>query len=59
MQITQLALQFVASIYYLNRHHDLETLGPNDSIREVKPEEQKRDGACLTAYCPSQGLSDI
>jgi len=41
--VDQLAQQFVACIYYLNRHHDLETLGPDDSIRELKQEESQKD----------------
>ncbi|EON96388.1 putative mediator of rna polymerase ii transcription subunit 21 protein [Phaeoacremonium minimum UCRPA7] len=41
--VDQLAQQFVACIHYIHRHHDLETLGPNDKIRELKPEEQQRE----------------
>lgn len=37
--VDQLAHQFVACIHYVNRHHDLETLGPNDQIREIKQQE--------------------
>ncbi|KXJ86143.1 mediator complex, subunit Med21 [Microdochium bolleyi] len=30
--VDQLATQMVASVHYLNRHHDLELLGPRDQI---------------------------
>ncbi|KAI0899987.1 CSE2-domain-containing protein [Annulohypoxylon nitens] len=39
--VDQLAQQFVASIHYINQHHNLELLGPGDQIRDVKPEEQE------------------
>ncbi|KAI0387499.1 mediator of RNA polymerase II transcription subunit 21 [Hypomontagnella monticulosa] len=41
--VDQLAQQFVACIYYLNRHHNLETLGPNDQIRDVKQEPDQQE----------------
>ncbi|EMT60641.1 Mediator of RNA polymerase II transcription subunit 21 [Fusarium odoratissimum] len=34
--VDQLATQFVACLHYVNKRHDLETLGPNDKVREVK-----------------------
>ncbi|KAH6966440.1 mediator complex, subunit Med21 [Fusarium venenatum] len=34
--LDQLAQQFVACLHYVNKRHDLEILGPNDKIREVK-----------------------
>ncbi|KAF5019216.1 hypothetical protein F66182_8790 [Fusarium sp. NRRL 66182] len=34
--VDQLAQQFVACLHYVNKRHDLEVLGPNDKIREVK-----------------------
>ncbi|KAL4722806.1 RNA polymerase II mediator complex subunit [Fusarium chlamydosporum] len=34
--VDQLAQQFVACLHYVNKRHDLETLGPGDKIREVK-----------------------
>lgn len=40
----QLAQQFVASVHYINRHHNLETLGPNDQIREVTKEPEQQEG---------------
>ena len=42
--VDQLAQQFVASIHYINRHHNLETLGPNDQIRDVKQEPDQQEG---------------
>ncbi|ROW02234.1 hypothetical protein VSDG_02534 [Cytospora chrysosperma] len=39
----QLAQQFVACIHFIHRYHDRETLGPNDKIREVKPEEDRKE----------------
>ncbi|PKS08920.1 hypothetical protein jhhlp_003533 [Lomentospora prolificans] len=39
--VDQLALQFVASIHFAHKRHDLEKLGPNDKIRSVKQEEEK------------------
>jgi mediator of RNA polymerase II transcription subunit 21 len=35
---TKLANQFVASIYYINKHHDLQTLSATDTIRNDKKE---------------------
>ncbi|KAI1660806.1 CSE2-domain-containing protein [Daldinia decipiens] len=42
--VDQLAQQFVACIHYINRHHNLETLGPNDQIRDVKQEPGQEEG---------------
>ncbi|KAF3354490.1 Mediator of RNA polymerase II transcription subunit 21 like protein [Verticillium longisporum] len=33
--VDQLAQQFVACFHYVNRHHDLEVLGPKDKVRDV------------------------
>ncbi|ORY63138.1 RNA polymerase II transcription mediator [Pseudomassariella vexata] len=41
--VDQLAQQFVSSIHYINRHHSLQLLGPNDQIRDVKPEPGQED----------------
>ncbi|KAH7248800.1 mediator complex, subunit Med21 [Fusarium redolens] len=41
--VDQLATQFVACLHYVNRRHDLETLGPNDKIREVKDAPKEVD----------------
>jgi hypothetical protein len=45
--IPQLAQQFVASFHYVNRHHNLDLLGPNDKIRDVKQEPEQREGEDL------------
>lgn len=42
----QLTTQFVASLWYLNRHHDYQTLSPKDIVRQDKkvegePEREK------------------
>lgn len=39
--IAQLAQQFVASFYYVERHHDLEILGPKDEVRDIKQEPKE------------------
>ncbi|EPE06139.1 mediator of rna polymerase ii transcription subunit 21 [Ophiostoma piceae UAMH 11346] len=38
--VDQLAHQFLTCLYYLERHHDLKKLGPNDILQE-----QKNDGS--------------
>ncbi|CEJ84505.1 Putative RNA polymerase II transcription mediator [[Torrubiella] hemipterigena] len=37
--VDQLAQQFVASLHFVHRRHDLETLGPNDQVRDVKQDQ--------------------
>ncbi|CZT06166.1 probable component of RNA polymerase II holoenzyme [Rhynchosporium agropyri] len=32
--VDQLANQFVASLFYVHKHHDYSTLGPNDTVRQ-------------------------
>ncbi|KAH7313078.1 mediator complex, subunit Med21 [Rhexocercosporidium sp. MPI-PUGE-AT-0058] len=32
--VDQLANQFVASLFYVHKHHDYATLGPNDTVRQ-------------------------
>jgi mediator of RNA polymerase II transcription subunit 21 len=39
----QLANQFVASLYYINRHHDLQTLSATDNVRQEKKSEGEQD----------------
>ncbi|KAI9736091.1 MAG: RNA polymerase II mediator complex subunit [Claussenomyces sp. TS43310] len=36
--VDQLAHQFVACLYYVHRHHDLEPLSATDKVRDVKQE---------------------
>lgn len=40
----QLAQQFVAALHFVHKRHDLETLGPNDKVRDVKQEPEQREG---------------
>jgi len=37
----QLTHQFIATYFYVERHHDLETFGPNDKIPDLKPDQPK------------------
>ena len=40
----QLAQQFVASIHFVHKRHDLEVLGPGDKIRDTKQEHEEKEG---------------
>ncbi|EPE31004.1 Mediator hinge subcomplex-like protein [Glarea lozoyensis ATCC 20868] len=40
--VDQLATQFLASVHFVNKHHELKTLSPKDSIRDTKKDD---DGA--------------
>jgi mediator of RNA polymerase II transcription subunit 21 len=48
----QLATQFLASVHFINRHHELMTLSAKDSVRDTKkddedaPQEGIRDQYC-------------
>jgi len=37
----QLTHQFIATYFYVERHHDLETFGPSDKIPDLKPDQPK------------------
>ncbi|KAH8889706.1 mediator of RNA polymerase II transcription subunit 21, partial [Thozetella sp. PMI_491] len=39
--VDELAQQFIACFYYVERHHDLELFGPDDKLPDLKPEQQK------------------
>ncbi|KAK3688114.1 mediator of RNA polymerase II transcription subunit 21 [Podospora appendiculata] len=39
--VDQLADRFIASFYYLERHHDLESFGPSDRIPDLKSDQPK------------------
>ena len=46
LTLLQLVTQMIASLFYINRHHDLQTLGPKDVVRQDKkvegePEREK------------------
>ncbi|KAM7196386.1 putative mediator of rna polymerase [Naviculisporaceae sp. PSN 640] len=47
--VDQLANQFIASFYYIERHHDLQTFGPNDKIPDLKPEQMQQTIETLPA----------
>ncbi|KAF4499752.1 mediator-RNA polymerase II transcription subunit 21 [Fusarium agapanthi] len=42
--VDQLATQFVACLHYVNKRHDLETLGPNDKVLDSLPPDEFRAG---------------
>ncbi|KAF4440573.1 mediator-RNA polymerase II transcription subunit 21 [Fusarium austroafricanum] len=50
-----LATQFVACLHYVNLRHDLEMLGPNDKIREVK--DAPKEGMFLFISVSSEVLT--
>ncbi|KAK4130744.1 CSE2-domain-containing protein [Trichocladium antarcticum] len=37
----QLCTMFVAAFYYIERHHDLKSFGPNDKIPDLKADQPK------------------
>ncbi|KAK3369020.1 mediator complex, subunit Med21 [Lasiosphaeria ovina] len=39
----QLVDQFIACYYYIERHHELETFGPNDKIHDLKDNPKEVD----------------
>ncbi|KAF4126776.1 hypothetical protein GMORB2_0513 [Geosmithia morbida] len=41
--VDQLAQQFVAALHFVHKRHQLETLGPNDKVRDVKQEPEQRE----------------
>jgi mediator of RNA polymerase II transcription subunit 21 len=49
--VDQLAQQFVATFYYVERHHDLEVLGPKDKIQDI-PKQQEPEGDKLQQTLP-------
>ncbi|KAH6687933.1 mediator of RNA polymerase II transcription subunit 21 [Plectosphaerella plurivora] len=57
--VDQLAQQFVASFHYVNRHHNLDTLGPNDKIRDVKQEPEQREVEPLEPEQFQAGLLEL
>ncbi|KAL2754592.1 hypothetical protein ACRALDRAFT_2043537 [Sodiomyces alcalophilus JCM 7366] len=57
--VDQLAQQFVACFHYVNRHHNLETLGPNDKIRDVKQEQDQREVEPVEASEFQAGLLEL
>ncbi|KAF5123736.1 Mediator of RNA polymerase II transcription subunit 21 [Metarhizium anisopliae] len=45
-----LAQQFVACLHFVQRRHDLETLGPNDKVRDIKQEPHQREASAQLLY---------
>ncbi|KAH7165498.1 mediator complex, subunit Med21 [Dactylonectria macrodidyma] len=45
----QLAQQFVACLHFVHSRHDLEVLGPNDKVRDVKQEQAQKEVDSLPA----------
>lgn len=43
----QLAQQFVAALHFVHRRHDLDVLGPEDKVRDMKQEPDQREGTIL------------
>ncbi|PSS25725.1 hypothetical protein M430DRAFT_39769 [Amorphotheca resinae ATCC 22711] len=41
--VDQLANQFVASLYYINKHHELQTLSATDIVRQEKKSEDEKE----------------
>ncbi|CAI0641151.1 Mediator of RNA polymerase II transcription subunit 21 [Colletotrichum siamense] len=57
--VDQLAQQFVASFHFVHRRHDLELLGPNDKIRDVKQEPDQKEVDPLPADEFKEGLAEL
>ncbi|KXH53805.1 RNA polymerase II transcription mediator [Colletotrichum salicis] len=56
--VDQLAQQFVASFHFVHRRHDLELLGPNDKIREVKQDPEQKEGLLAVDPLPADEFKD-
>ncbi|KAI8284243.1 Mediator of RNA polymerase II transcription subunit 21 [Colletotrichum sp. SAR11_240] len=54
-----LAQQFVASFHFVHRRHDLELLGPNDKIRDVKQEPDQKEVDPLPTDEFKEGLAEL
>ncbi|OAQ63210.1 RNA polymerase II transcription mediator [Pochonia chlamydosporia 170] len=57
--VDQLAQQFVACLHFVQRRHDLETLGPNDKVRDVKQEPHQKEVDPLPADEFAAGLKEL
>ncbi|KAG8425376.1 RNA polymerase II mediator complex subunit [Metarhizium acridum] len=57
--VDQLAQQFVACLHFVQRRHDLETLGPNDKVRDIKQEPHQREVDPLPADEFAAGLEEL
>ncbi|OAQ99468.1 hypothetical protein LLEC1_02043 [Akanthomyces lecanii] len=57
--VDQLAQQFVASLHFVHRRHDLKTLGSNDKVRDVKQEPTQREVDPLPEDEFAAGLTEL
>ncbi|KHN98167.1 Mediator complex, subunit Med21/Med9 [Metarhizium album ARSEF 1941] len=57
--VDQFAQQFVACLHFVQRRHDLETLGPNDKVRDIKQEPHQREVDPLPADELAAGLKEL
>ncbi|RDA88057.1 hypothetical protein CP532_5266 [Ophiocordyceps camponoti-leonardi (nom. inval.)] len=57
--VDQLAQQFVACLHFVHRRHDLETLGPNDKIRDIKQEPHQKEVDPLPTDEFQAGLKEL
>ncbi|PMD23369.1 mediator complex, subunit Med21/Med9 [Hyaloscypha hepaticicola] len=56
--VDQLANQFVASIYYVHKHHDLQTLSKNDTVRQQQKSEGEDPGDKIVDPFPADVFKD-
>ncbi|TQS31447.1 hypothetical protein Golomagni_08272, partial [Golovinomyces magnicellulatus] len=57
--VDQLAQQFVASLHFVHRRHSLETLGPDDKVRDVKQEPGQQEVDPLEPTDFNAGLEEL
>ncbi|GAO16591.1 uncharacterized protein UV8b_01449 [Ustilaginoidea virens] len=57
--VDQLAQQFVACLHFVQRRHDLETLGPNDKVRDAKQEPHQKEVDPLPPDEFAAGLKEL
>ncbi|TWU76490.1 RNA polymerase II mediator complex subunit [Metarhizium rileyi] len=57
--VDQLAQQFVASLHFVQRRHNLETLGPTDKVRDIKQEPHQIEVDPLPAEEFAVGLKEL
>ncbi|ODA76321.1 hypothetical protein RJ55_08166 [Drechmeria coniospora] len=57
--VDQLAQQFVASLHFVHRRHDLKTLGPNDRVRDIKQDPHQKEVDPLPAEEFRPGLREL
>jgi mediator of RNA polymerase II transcription subunit 21 len=57
--VDDLSLQFVAVLHFVNQRHDLEILGPKDSIKDTKTELDQRQIDALPSYEFRSGMLEL